>query len=82
MRAQLLCIGPLMHSERDAANVDQRWGALFNACHVDTCQPTPGAAEVHAWLNDTELLCRLLARRAGRAPPTHAAGVRVPDLEF
>ena len=65
MRAQLLCLGPLMNNHRDAADVDQLWGALSNACHFDPFQPTPGPAEVRAWLTDTERLCLLLARRAG-----------------
>ena len=81
MRAQLLCLGPLMNNDRDAADVDQLWGALSNACHFDTFQPTPGAAEVHAWLNDAQRLCQLLARRAGRAKPAPAAGVPAPDME-
>ena len=67
MRAQLLCLGPLMSNDRDAADVDQLWGALSNACHFDAIQPTPAGAEVHAWLNETQRLCQLLARRAGRA---------------
>lgn len=67
MRAQLLCLGPLMNNDRDAADVDQLWGALSNACHFDPFQPIPGPAEVRAWLNDTQRLCHLLARRAGRA---------------
>ena len=66
MRAQLLCLGELMQNAHDAADVDQLWGALSNACHYSVSQPTPGGAEVHAWLNDTERLCRLLAHRAGR----------------
>ena len=82
MRAQLLCLGPLMKDDRDAANVDQLWGALSNACHFDALQPAPTAAEVHAWLTNTQRLCQLLARRAGRAMPAAAAGVPVPDLEF
>ena len=67
MRAQLLCLGPLMNNPRDAADVDQLWGALSNACHFDTFQPTPGAAEVHAWLTDAQRLCQLLARRSTRS---------------
>ena len=66
MRAQLLCLGTLMHNDHDAADIDQLWGTLSNACHYSVSQPTPGGAEVHAWLNDTERLCRLLAHRAGR----------------
>ena len=67
MRAQLLCLGALMHNEHDAADVDQLWGALSEACHFNAVQPTPGAAQVHAWLNQTEQLCALLIHRAGRA---------------
>ena len=37
MRAQLLCLGALMNNERDAADVDQLWGALSDACHFDAC---------------------------------------------
>jgi len=71
MRAQLLCLGPLMNNDRDAADIDQLWGALSNACHFDAFGPTPGPAEVHAWLTDTQRLCHLLARRAGHpaSPP-------------
>lgn len=65
MRAQLLCLGPLMNNDRDAADVDQLWGALSNACHFDAWQPNPGTAEIQVWLNETERLCQLLARRAG-----------------
>lgn len=65
MRAQLLCLGPLMNNDRDAADIDQLWGTLSNACHFDAFQPTPGAAEVRAWLTDSQRLCHLLARRAG-----------------
>ena len=65
MRAQLLCLGPLMNNDRDAADVDQLWGALSNACHFDALQPTPGAVEVRSWLTDAERLCQHLARRAG-----------------
>ena len=67
MRAQLLCLGPLMNNDRDAADVDQLWGALSNACHFDAVQPTPGPAEVRAWLTDTQRLCQLLAQRTGRS---------------
>lgn len=67
MRAQLLCLGPLMNNHHDAAQVAQLWGALSDACHFNALQPTPSAAQVHAWLADTRRLCRLLARRAGRA---------------
>lgn len=69
MRAQLLCLGPLMNNQRDAADIDQLWGALSNACHFDPFQPIPGPTEVRAWLTDTQRLCQLLARRAGRAIP-------------
>ena len=65
MRAQLLCLGVLMNNERDAADVDQLWGALSDACHFDACTPAPGAEEVHVWLNETERLCTILERRAG-----------------
>ena len=65
MRAQLLCLGALMNNERDAADVDQVWGVLSNACHFDAYQTTPGAAEVQVWLDRTDRLCQLLARRAG-----------------
>lgn len=67
MRAQLLCLGPLMNNDRDASDIDQLWGALSNACHFDALQPIPGPAEVHAWLTDTQRLCHLLARRAGHS---------------
>ena len=82
MRAQLLCLGPLMNNDRDAADIDQLWGALSNACHFYAIQPTPAGSEVHAWLTDTQRLCQLLARRAGRAIPAPPAGVPAPDLEF
>lgn len=65
MRAQLLCLGTVMNNECDAANVDQLWGALSDACHFDACAPTPGAAEIHAWLDQAEDLCVILERRAG-----------------
>ena len=82
MRAQLLCLGPLMNDDRDAADVDQLWGALSNACHFDALQPAPTAAEVHAWLTETQRLCQLLARRSGRAIPAPPAGAPAPDPEF
>ena len=67
MRAQLLCLGELMQNAHDAADVDQLWGALSNACHFNPYETNPGGAEVHAWLNETERLCALLIRKAGRA---------------
>ena len=66
MRAQLLCLGTLMNNERDAADVDQLWGALSDACHFDACAPAPSAAEIHVWLEETARLCRILERRTGR----------------
>ena len=66
MRAQLLCLGPLMNNDRDAAQVAQLWGALSDACHFNTYQPTPSPSEVHTWLDQTECLCAVLARKAGR----------------
>ena len=50
MRAQLLCLGALMHSQHDAADVDQLWA----------CSPTPATLmpatpqstqEIHVWLD-------------------------------
>ena len=67
MRAQLLCLGPLMNNDHDAARITQLWGALSDACHFSAVQPTPAAAQVHAWLNDTQRLCALLTRRSGPA---------------
>ena len=67
MRAQLLCLGEIMRNHHDAAQVAQLWGALSDACHFSAVQPTPAAAQVHAWLNDTQRLCALLTRRSGRA---------------
>lgn len=67
MRAQLLCLGPLMNNDHDAAQVAQLCGALSDACHFNALQSTPAAAQVRAWLTDTQRLCQLLARRAGRA---------------
>ncbi len=67
MRAQLLCLGALMNNERAAADVDQLWGALSNACHFNPYETNLSGAEVHAWLNETERLCALLIRKAGRA---------------
>ncbi len=75
MRAQLLCLGVLMNNERDAADVDQLWGALSDVCHFDACAPTPGAAEVRVWLNETERLCAILEHRAGR----QSAGADAPQ---
>ena len=66
MRAQLLCLGTLMNNERDAADVDQLWGALSDACHFDACAPAPSAAEIHVWLDEAARLCAILERRAGR----------------
>ncbi len=66
MRAQLLCLGVLMNNERDAADVDQLWGALSDACHFDACAPAPSAAEIHVWLDEAARLCAILERRAGR----------------
>ena len=66
MRAQLLCLGSLMNNERDAADVDQLWGALSDACHFDACAPAPSAAEIHVWLGEAARLCVILERRAGR----------------
>ena len=66
MRAQLLCLGALMHSQHDAADVDQLWGMLSNTCHFDACYPPPSTQEIHVWLDRTEDLCELLARKAGR----------------
>ena len=66
MRAQLLCLGVLMNNERDAADVDQLWGALSDACHFDACALTPGASEVRVWLDEATRLCAILQRRAGR----------------
>ena len=68
MRAQLLCLGTLMNNERDAADVDQLWGALSDACHFDACAPAPSAAEIRVWLDEAERLCEMLERRAGRHP--------------
>ena len=75
MRAQLLCLGVLMNNERDAADVDQLWGALSDACHFDACTPAPGAGEIHVWLDQTERLCTILERRAG-IPSTGADAAR------
>ena len=66
MRAQLLCLGTLMNNERDAADVDQLWGALSDACHFDACAPAPGAEAIQVWLDEAARLCEILARRAGR----------------
>jgi hypothetical protein len=66
MRAQLLCLGPLMNNDRDAARVAQLWGALSDACHFNALQPTPSLSEVQTWLDQTECLCALLTRKAGR----------------
>ena len=66
MRAQLLCLGPLMSNDRDAADIAQLWSTLSDACHFDACYPTLSAHEIHVWLDRTEELCALLARKAGR----------------
>ena len=66
MRAQLLCLGTLMRNDRDAADIAQLWSTLSDACHFDACYPTPSAHEIHVWLDRTEELCALLARKAGR----------------
>lgn len=66
MRAQLLCLGTLMNNERDAADVDQLWGALSDACHFDACAPAPSAAEIRIWLDEAVRLCAIIERRAGR----------------
>ena len=66
MRAQLLCLGSLMNNERDAADVDQLWSALSDACHFDACAPVPSAEEIHVWLDEAARLCAILERRAGR----------------
>ena len=55
-----------MNNERDAADVDQLWGALSDACHFDACTPAPGAAEIHVWLDEAARLCTILEHRAGR----------------
>ena len=65
MRAQLLCLGALMNNERDAADVEQLWGALSDACHFDACAPAPGAEEIHVWLDQTARLCAIIKRRTG-----------------
>ena len=65
MRAQLLCLGPLTNNDRDATDVDQLWSTLSDACHFDACYPAPSVQEIHVWLDRTEELCALLARKAG-----------------
>ncbi len=65
MRAQLLCLGVSMNDESAAGDVDQLWSDLSHACHVDAVQPAPSAEDARFWLDETEELCTLLARRAG-----------------
>ena len=67
-----------MNNERDAADVDQLWGALSDACHFDACAPAPGAAEIYVWLDEAARLCTILERRAGRRSAGADASPNLP----
>ena len=71
MRAQLLCLGALMNNERDAADVDQLWGALSDVLSLRClCLPTPGAAEVRVWLErDRASMRQFLSTAPGANQP-------------
>lgn len=70
MRVKLLCLGAFMNNDYcTAADVAQLWSTLSNACHFDAHHPTSGAEEIHIWIDRTEELCELLARKAGRSIP-------------
>lgn len=64
MHAQLLCLGTLMNSERDAADISQLWATLSNACHFGAAEAA-SAAEVETWVGKAKRLCELLELKAG-----------------
>lgn len=78
MRAQLLCLGSFMNNERDAAEVDQLWSALSDACHFDACAPAPSASEIRVRLDEATRLCAILERRTGRQSTGADASPTVP----
>ena len=71
-----------MRNGHDAAQVHRLCGTLSHACHFNAVQPTPRAAEAHAWLNDAERSCRLLAQRETfpKPRPVREAAAALPPL--
>ena len=67
MRAQVLCLRQFLEDDcTAAADFYQLWSTLSDACHFNALYPTPSAQEIHVWLDRTEELCALLARKAWR----------------
>jgi hypothetical protein len=73
MRAQLLCLGPILGDDELAGAASHAWWALTQACHHRSYELSPTREELGAWLTSVgELINRAssapIAQPVGRRP--------------